>query len=800
LRALKKLDWTRCTDRSSEHCVMKWTETVLQVNYQLFKEGEIMVSSLTVSLICIFFIGTSHMDISSFCHPTIYCFWFAFCPLSFQKVNHIPNCGLLTNKLGMLMSLRQYEYACQNSSSGAKRKYIPMKDFVPETYCIDDARDRVQFLSILRDGQVWIYKPSGMNQGKGIQLIRGKADFEKLQEDCVEEWRRNPGSIRPRILQRYIDQPLLLEGRKFDIRCYLLIASSMPFLVLFHPGYVRVCTRKYDVTSPDLLVHLTNQEKMQNIAQHCFLMVKEKLASRVGLFEIYGMDFLVDSHMNVRVAAAATADDDDDVDDDDDDEDDNEEDGIHDEYDDDDDDGGDDDEDDDDDDDEDVDDNNNNDDDDDDDDDEDDDDDDDDDDDRTNSRRPTMHVWAVFLIEINTNPAMSTNCDVLRQVIPPIVSDFIGMPNYQLCNQIIIHFLEIYIVAAFELLTVCQLYRRWQQVHLFQMDKPWIATRNSTVMLFLPFLVDISIECFEKARRWKPLLPLQGITPLLCGYTESQTSQRSWVVSLNPLLNDEVVINYGLPPSFTVLYYETLDMAKSRKAASNEVPLRLWTSPHYPRLDNGENAKHKGESEKTNVVNLVSALPNNPAKLLPAKFPGQMTSVKPVHSPSSSSQPPKPKVLTHGPSKDYPGRVRLESKVPHSRSSPLAATRTPLNGIMPKSTNVNCSLMSTLLDNLEPVYTAELSQGAFLVGEDNEEDGNRSRQSLSNNSAETEKGSDRRYGVPNYISLRCRNLANRILAPIAKIEVISTKIPGQRLRHATQVAGSLASSSSTMCR
>nr|VZI21537.1 unnamed protein product [Spirometra erinaceieuropaei] len=216
LKALKKLDWTRCADRNSEHCVMKWTETVLQVNYQLFKEGELMV-------------------------------------------NHIPNCGLLTNKLGMLMSLRQYEYACRNSSTGVKKKFIPMKDFVPETYCIDDARDRVQFLSILRDGQVWIYKPSGMNQGKGIQLIRGKADFEKLQEDCVEEWRRNPGSVRPRILQRYIDKPLLLDGRKFDIRCYLLIVSSMPFLVLFHPGYVRVCTRKYDVNSPDLLVHLTNQ-------------------------------------------------------------------------------------------------------------------------------------------------------------------------------------------------------------------------------------------------------------------------------------------------------------------------------------------------------------------------------------------------------------------------------------------------------------------------------------------------------------------------------------------------------------
>ncbi|VDN11742.1 unnamed protein product [Dibothriocephalus latus] len=371
---------------------------------------------------------------------------------------------------------------------------------------------------------------------------------------------------------------------------------------------------------------------MQNIAQHCFLMVKDKLASRIGLFEIYGMDFMVDSHMNV------------------------------------------------------------------------------------------------FLIEINTNPAMSINCEVLKQVIPPVVSDFI----------------------------------------------------------------DISVECFEKARRWKPLLPLQGISPLLCGYTESQTSQRSWTVSLNPLLDDEAVINYGLPPSFTVLYYETLDMARNRKATTNEVALRLWTSPHYPRLDNGENAKHKAETEKVNVVNLASALPTNPARLLPAKFPGQMASIRPVKTPSPSvHQSPKPKVLTHGPSKDYPGRVRLESKVPHGRPSPLGAARSPLPDILPKSTNVNCSLVSTLLDNLEAAYPPP---GAFPARKGS---GALERYqmcpNLTNNSAATEKGSN--YHRKSSLSLRCRKLANRMLAPITKVEVISTEMPGKHLVYASPVHGSLAGSS-----
>lgn len=43
------------------------------------------------------------------------------------------------------------------------------------------------------------------------------------------------------IIQRYIANPLLLEGKKFDIRCYCLIASAQPAFLLFHKGYARVC-------------------------------------------------------------------------------------------------------------------------------------------------------------------------------------------------------------------------------------------------------------------------------------------------------------------------------------------------------------------------------------------------------------------------------------------------------------------------------------------------------------------------------------------------------------------------------
>lgn len=58
---------------------------------------------------------------------------------------------------------------------------------------------------------------------------------------------------------RYIQNPLLLEGRKFDVRSYLLIACTVPYMVFFGHGYARLTLSLYDPHSRDLSGHLTNQ-------------------------------------------------------------------------------------------------------------------------------------------------------------------------------------------------------------------------------------------------------------------------------------------------------------------------------------------------------------------------------------------------------------------------------------------------------------------------------------------------------------------------------------------------------------
>jgi len=65
------------------------------------------------------------------------------------------------------------------------------------------------------------------------------------------------------VVSRYIDDPLLVGGKKFDVRLYVLVLSYRPLKVyLSDLGFARFCNVKYDARAVDALdnrlMHLTN--------------------------------------------------------------------------------------------------------------------------------------------------------------------------------------------------------------------------------------------------------------------------------------------------------------------------------------------------------------------------------------------------------------------------------------------------------------------------------------------------------------------------------------------------------------
>lgn len=108
-------------------------------------------------------------------------------------------------------------------------------------------------------GAIWIVKPAARSQGKGIFLFRKLKDL--IEWKSRETKPQQPGTpTETFVVQRYIDNPYLVAGRKFDLRIYVLVTSFHPLKVwLAREGFARLCSRLFDLKNiEDNRVHLTN--------------------------------------------------------------------------------------------------------------------------------------------------------------------------------------------------------------------------------------------------------------------------------------------------------------------------------------------------------------------------------------------------------------------------------------------------------------------------------------------------------------------------------------------------------------
>jgi tubulin--tyrosine ligase/tubulin polyglutamylase TTLL9 len=67
------------------------------------------------------------------------------------------------------------------------------------------------------------------------------------------------------ILQRYIENPMLYHGRKFDFRVWVLIDHKLnyyffkyPVFNSFREGYIRLSSQPFELDIGNKFVHLTN--------------------------------------------------------------------------------------------------------------------------------------------------------------------------------------------------------------------------------------------------------------------------------------------------------------------------------------------------------------------------------------------------------------------------------------------------------------------------------------------------------------------------------------------------------------
>lgn len=110
---------------------------------------------------------------------------------------------------------------------------------------------------------LWLVKPTALNRGIGIEVFR---DLEDIKGFLVAKARQAAMGIQPVwVLQKYIENPLLFNGRKFDFRVWIMVTDTGD--VFMHaPGYVRTSSEAFDLASDDRFAHLTNYCQQVNAA------------------------------------------------------------------------------------------------------------------------------------------------------------------------------------------------------------------------------------------------------------------------------------------------------------------------------------------------------------------------------------------------------------------------------------------------------------------------------------------------------------------------------------------------------
>lgn len=184
-----------------------------------------------------------------------------------------------------------------------------------------------------------------------LEAIEGKQTKEEEKAPVEQKKWKNLNNLVKKlgglVIQKYEERPLLINKKKFDLRFFMLIACTKPYLVMTNPGYLRLSLEDYNTDvfeGNDKITkatHLTNAsvqkshpkfkemkedtiwsvEKFQEyltehrpeagsdsaakIVNKCneicrllFESVKDKLERKFGCFELFGLDFLVNDDLN----------------------------------------------------------------------------------------------------------------------------------------------------------------------------------------------------------------------------------------------------------------------------------------------------------------------------------------------------------------------------------------------------------------------------------------------------------------------------------------------------------------------
>nr|XP_033793536.1 probable tubulin polyglutamylase TTLL2 [Geotrypetes seraphini] len=158
-----------------------------------------------------------------------------------QRLNHHPGTVRLLRKDSLARHLKRMKAVYGMSHY----EFSPVAFILPNDYIKFVSQYSQETILHGRRSSYWICKPIDLSRGRGIFIFH---DIKDLTYHSAV------------IVQKYITNPFLISGYKFDLRIYVCVACFCPLTVyVYQEGLVRFATEKFDLDSLDnIFAHLTN--------------------------------------------------------------------------------------------------------------------------------------------------------------------------------------------------------------------------------------------------------------------------------------------------------------------------------------------------------------------------------------------------------------------------------------------------------------------------------------------------------------------------------------------------------------
>lgn len=165
-------------------------------------------------------------------------FWFIDACSSTQR-QIIKSAGAIFNRyprVSIVCMKRDFHILMKKYQTFFKEQY----DFIPETYILpEDYKAYKRYLDTDKEAML-LGKPSKGRGGQGIFFVKKYSDLDQESMKSYDY-----------VAQHYIQNPYLIDNKKFDFRMYLMIKGTeeMEAYIAFE-GLVRFCTEDYQDPTP----------------------------------------------------------------------------------------------------------------------------------------------------------------------------------------------------------------------------------------------------------------------------------------------------------------------------------------------------------------------------------------------------------------------------------------------------------------------------------------------------------------------------------------------------------------------